>query len=132
MNLRSSRFLLVPALALIFLLAQPAALWSQCSVATTGVNDFGSIISVYKILNTAGTCVSVGNMNVNACFPTTSPNFTVFLAASAPSAAMMPSCSFVCDCGTVTGIGFTIDSTDGLPVELMDFAVEDDSERASS
>ena len=128
MNPRSSRFLLIPALALICLLAQPVALVAQC--APTGpamINTFTPNRSVYYFLTMSGTCMSVANMNVNACFPTAVPNMTNIVVASATTMAVMPSCSWTCQCGASTPT-FQIDGNDGLPVELMDFAIEGEVE----
>lgn len=100
---------------------------AQCAVTTTMVNTFGTAISVYKNLSVPATCMSLMNQNVNACFPTASPNNTTILVASANTMAMMPSCSWSCMCGTAT-ITVVTDSSDGLPVELLEFSVDDVAE----
>jgi hypothetical protein len=123
---RNSWLRLLPVLLLLVgLLLQPAPLEAQCSVATTQIMTLGTIMVVYKILNGPYNCGTT-MMNALFCNPTAMTG-TSFLHASAMAATMNPSCAWTC---TGTGGGtcatVTIDVNDGLPVELMEFSVEDE------
>ena len=132
MPTRLSRFWLVPVLALVCLCAQPVAVQAQCvttggvMVSTPGAN---TMIAYYN-LTAPGMCMSVAANNA-ACFPASTNQTTTFLSASAMTPVTNPSCSWTCNCGTGTQ-NFSIDSSDGLPVELMDFEVEDDESSESA
>jgi hypothetical protein len=118
-------FSLLTVLLVAGLLGQPAPLEAQCSVVSTSAMTFGTVMVVYKILNAPYNCGTT-MMNALFCNPTAMTN-TSFLHASALAATMTPSCAWVC---TGTGGGtcatVTIDGNDGLPVELMEFSVEDE------
>ena len=123
-NARKSRFWLVPALVLACLLVQPVGVASQCMVMSTptGTLSAGMIITALKVLSTAANCSLTMTMAAS-CNPV-GPSVTASLFASAhtsTTATMSVSCGWNCGCGAVT-----IDGTDGLPVELMDFGIEDE------
>lgn len=126
MEVRQSRSWLVVALILVALVVGPVAVQAQCVVSSTNQSSFPPTIFVTKTLTTSGACHTVANNNVLACFPAAGTVTTMFLVASASTAATNPSCSWQCTCGGVGNI--RIDKTDGLPVELMDFEVVDGDE----
>lgn len=100
---------------------QPARVESQCMVAvtTTQMNSMLQIVS--KTLSAMYQCTLTMSMNVMNCAPGTMGDNTSILTGSVtlPLPAMSPTCAWNCvGCGTVT-----IDGSDGLPVELLDFKV---------
>ena len=105
------------------MLVQPARVEAQCMTGGPIVNPVLPNISVYRVLATMVVCRSTMNMNVNGCFPTTVPQSTVFLVASAPAAAMSASCAWTCACPGSPNQAFSTTNDDGLPVELLDFKV---------
>lgn len=106
------------------LLCFPAALQSQCNVASTLTQmAMASDTTVYKILSAAAFCQSTA-MNAVFCSPTAGGNTTTFLLANAMSMTVNPYCHWDCGCGTGSPPDIVIDGNDGLPVELMDFSVE--------
>lgn len=110
------------ALAAVIPLAAASTMNGQCIISTTKVNEFPPNVSVYKILTSVASCLSTKNNNVNACFPSATPNNTIFLVASAPTFATNASCAWYCNCGGIGG-NIIIDGNDGLgqpplPVEL--------------
>ncbi len=123
MKYLKSRLWIAPVLVLSCLLVQPMNLTAQCSVSTTQVSAGATTIIITKTLTAAGDCRSLMNNNVLGCFPAAAPQNTSLLVASALVASTNPSCSFQCTCTSITSV-FTIDGTDGLPVELMDFSIE--------
>ena len=97
----------------------PSQAMAQCSVTFTATGSYTmggmDVNYVIKYLSTTYTCTVSMSTNVIACnggVNTTAVSGTAY--PSIPSAA----CGFNCDCGTVT-----IDGSDGLPVELLDFSV---------
>ncbi|MDA8018201.1 MAG: hypothetical protein MPN21_12210 [Thermoanaerobaculia bacterium] len=112
---------LVLILLLACLLAQPTAVESQCSVSTTVTMMFGGTTAVYKILTAPALCQTT-MMNAFFCSPTAAMTTNFLLASN--MGTVNPSCAWSCACGTGAPPHVTIDSSDGLPVELMDFAVE--------
>lgn len=109
------------AAVLVALAIQAAPAGAQaCTVTNTYVYMGATFNSVMKTLNGTYVCMYVTGMNASLCAPpATQPRMTV--TASAAVGTPMPSCQWTCTggCGTVT-----IDNTDGLPVELMEFDVE--------
>ncbi len=123
-----SRFWIVPMLILICSLCSSESVEAQCVVTNTSIDMPGTITTVVtKSLSAATNCTSVPTqMNAVDCNPGAGGASTDYLTADAMAATMNPRCVWVCGCGTTMNPGVTIDASDGLPVELMDFAVEDD------
>ena len=124
MKNRSAWLWLVAFVMLIGLIGQPPATEAQCAVTYTNQTSFPPTMIVTKQLSGMAVCSLVGQ-NALSCFPGTGvPMSTSFLLASAnPSATMSPFCSWTCSCGT-GGFSVISDSSDGLPIELLDFRVE--------
>ena len=113
--------LLVTSLALVAVESN-----AQC---TTSITNSGTVTMTatpyYFITKTLGgtfNCQLTATNNVLNCQP--GPTIGVsssvsYVYATAATAATNPSCAWNCGCGAVT-----IDTNDGLPVELMDFSVE--------
>ena len=129
MDIRKSSFRTLFLLALISLFALPLPLGSQCMTAITAMGTSGTPAYVYigKSATNANTCTLTMFMNAFGCFPgnqfppvTGVTGMGGMLTASAYTTATNPSCGWVCDCGAIT-----IDTGDGLPVELMGFEIED-------
>ena len=130
MILRKTPIWLAAILVLAAVLAQPAAVEAQCMVAGAMVGTYTSMGTttktyVLKYLNGTYNCSLTNMMNVDDCNASPSAN-TMTLSAVAFNAATNPSCAWNCTggCGTVT-----IGISDGLPVELMEFSVEDETAR---
>jgi len=111
---RHPRRVLVLAFASALVLPLPAR--AQCVVTNTLPSTLTMTVFIVKYLSMSTTC-STTAMNAFLCSPT-APAFVMTLSASAYTSTTNPFCSFNCGCGTVT-----IDGSDGLPVELMDFDV---------
>ena len=113
------------AIVLLSLLAQPAA---QAQCATVGGSTTSNFFAIYvdKGLNKVAACELVLSQNVLGCSPATLSD--VFkLAAIAKLSATSPVCQWQCDCGSgYRSQLLTIDGSDGLPVELMSFSVDDE------
>ncbi len=112
--------LLVLIVASIFI--QPARVESGCAVTSTSNQMIGNAYTILKFLGGFTNCTRTMNMAMT-CSPA-GPLSTSGLLARATTgtiATMSVSCGWTCGCG-----GVTTDGSDGLPVELMDFAVEDD------
>lgn len=124
MDSRKPKTWLTAVLVTVGLLAVPTAVTSQCVVASTMTQMPGSMSTdVAKILTAPAFCQSTA-MNAAFCSPTAGGFTTTYLLANAMSATMSPFCNWDCACGTGTPPDVVIDGSDGLPVELMDFAVE--------
>jgi len=104
-------------LAGLLILTPPS--YSQCLVTNTVVNP-GSYNQVVKYLNGTYQCYRVASNNVSLCAPAV-PFLRTRITASAAAMYTNPTCQIYCTggCGTIT-----IDGSDGLPVELMDFTVD--------
>ena len=113
-------------LVLVVFLPTPPQAGAQCVVTNTVVQDFTTLIIVDKTLSAATTC-TLTMMNASFCFPSYAPANTAVLVASAFTATANPSCAWTCGCGSVT-----TDGSDGLPVELMEFSIDDSAEKISS
>jgi len=117
--------MLVPILILICLFVLPAQVGSQCNVTMT--NSFPTLsptIMIFtKTLSAPTVCMTTG-MNAAFCFPGAAPFATNMLYASAFSGTANPFCNWSCGCGVGPAPHVTINSSDGLPVELMDFSIE--------
>ena len=135
MDIRRSRFWPAPALVLVWALVPAvSASAAQCPTFTSlgsGVAMGMNYIHVSKTFPASHSCYLTMYMNVFACFPggqtptgpmTGTPAVNViFLQASAFTTATNPSCGWMCSgCGAVL-----IDGGNGLPVELMEFSVEE-------
>jgi len=128
MGQRKISYLLIPMLMLVGLFILPTCGQSQC--VTTNVY-VGSATApgppynfVIKYMSAPGSCTLTMTMNARNCNPGTAGFSTSLLWAYANTTAVSPSCQWACDCGTVT-----TDSSDGLPVELMSFSVEDEADK---
>ena len=125
MDIRSSWFRLV--LVLVMLLGIPAAVDSQCAVTmqmTTTFTGTPDLIIITKTLSMAGNCVTAMS-NADGCGRAPAASMATMLVASAYTNTMNPYCSWVCNCGSgYTNENIVTDSSDGLPVELMDFSIE--------
>lgn len=132
-EIRKLRFWLVPVVALVGSLVQPLAVNAQCNTTGVSMGTTGTPAYIYvaKAISNANTCTLTMFMNVFACHPGGQPPVTgitrmgTMLTASAFTTATNPSCGWVCNCGTAMNPGVTITTADGLPVELMDFGIED-------
>jgi hypothetical protein len=109
-------------LLLLCLLLQPAGIGAQCMIVGTdmGSGTQGGMNYRYgvKYLSMDFQCTVTMQMNMIGCSPDPT-NSTDFLSGAAFTTAVDPTCAWDCACGTVT-----ITNVD-LPVELMDFAIED-------
>ena len=125
MDTRKNRFWLLPIVILICLFTLPADVGSQCNVISTMqyLANSPTTITIVKTIGPGGWCRST-MMNASSCFP--GPGYAPWsmLQAVAMSATVNPSCAWQCTCGTGALPHFIIDSSDGLPVELMDFTIE--------
>ena len=123
MSQHAWRFSLIAVFVLFWMVVPANDAVAQCSVTSTYQGNFTtmgmSANYVSKYLSTSYTCSLTMSMNVFNCYPSGAGTYTSILYASAYTTATNPSCGWTCDCGPVT-----IDGSDGLPVELMDFAVE--------
>ncbi len=122
---------LIAILAVV--LFAPAPVDSQCAVTnTTPGFTSPSFIQIYKTLSMAGDCVTTMS-NAFGCGRAPAASMATMLIASAlPMSTMNPYCNWVCDCGA----GYTAESistgpADGLPVELMDFSIDDEDATGS-
>jgi len=127
MYVRKPKSLLGTLLIIVGLFFQPINANAQCSVSSVSSNT-GTIggmnyIWVSKYLSSSESCSLTMSMNVINCYP--DPGSSVSsLGASAYTTAIDPSCGWNCGCGQVT-----IDGSDGLPVELLDFSIGQVSEK---
>ncbi len=119
-----SRFWLVPLAVLICVLVGAQTLESQCPVTSTTTDMPGTMITIVsKYLSLPYLCTSIpAQMNAVDCNPGVAGFVTTLLTAERVTATMMAKCAWTCaGCGMVT-----IDGSDGLPVELMNFGFEDE------
>lgn len=131
---RRSSFRLVAFLAVVALMAHGAPAQAQCSVTNAGGGTTAGNIYVYKTVAAATKCKLTGFNNVLECHPGGQPptmtgatRLNGFVTATAAPMAINPYCKWKCYCPTgPTTAQVTISGSDGLPVELMDFAIEDD------
>lgn len=117
-ELRSS----LTGLTLLAAMSVPGVVKAQCMVMSTNVLMPGTMtVLIEKYLSNSYSCMSVATMmNALDCNPGAAGSFTSLLSAEAVTATMDPACSWVCTgCGNVT-----IDGSDGLPVELLEYSVE--------
>lgn len=125
MPIRKSTIWLAAVLILAALVGRPAPVGAQCVVTNTdtGSNVAMTYMYVNKTLTAPYFCTLTMSMNVIACNLSGGAGTTNVLSASAFNTAVNPTCGWNCACGIVT-----IDGSDGLPVELMEFSVEDEGE----
>ena len=126
MDLKRSR-LWLGSLLLICLLVQPVGVGAQCMTVSvvTGGGTQGGMNYMYAIKYLSGTysCMFVMSMNAISCDPNPADTMATALTGSAyTGVGLTASCSWNCDCGTVT-----ITEVD-LPVELMGFEIEGEGE----
>ncbi len=127
MNTRKLRLWLVSVLILACLLVVPAQVRSQCNVTNTmSYLTFAPMtVFITKTLSAPASCMTTA-MNAFGCFPGSMFFNQAQLNATALSGTVGPFCNWSCTCGTGAPPHVTTGPADGLPVELMDFAVEDD------
>ena len=107
--------------AVVSLVVLPVGLEAQCGVANTVVTTSTGYVTVVKTLSAIYLCQLMMPTNAVNCFPnnTATPVPASYLSAAAATAMVSPFCNWMCNCGPVS-----INSSDGLPVELMAFSVE--------
>jgi hypothetical protein len=100
--------------------------WAQCGPYYTAKNTLAMSYQVLKYPAGvgAGGCTIVG-INNASCFPLTAGQFVGTLSAKATFGATNPSCMWMCACAAPGLVPVSINSSDGLPVELLEFEVED-------
>ena len=98
---------------------------AQCVPYGTAVyTSIAGQVTVFKNLPPGAGCSLVATNNANVCYPLAASMAPAsYLMAVAATGATSPSCSWNCFCVPASG-AVTIDSSDGLPVELMAFSVE--------
>lgn len=111
----------------LFLSTMPAA--SQCMVASTpttmGTQGGMAYIGVSKVLSGSYLCsLKVSSNVIPFCNLAGGAATVTYLTAAAFTTAANPICQWSCDCG-MGPESIAIDGNDGLPVELMEFSVED-------
>ena len=123
MILRSPKLAFASILLLSCLLIQPVGLDAQCVTdGSPNVAMFGTTVVITKYLTAPTTCTGTVS-NAFACLPSLGEVRTMQTYLGASAQTMMstnPSCAWNCGCGSIN----TNAANDGLPVELMDFAVE--------
>ena len=137
MESRNARFWLGPVSILCCLLAGPQGLEAQCGVTmgcivTNKTTYFypdatsPTFIRISKMLNPAAVNCPDPAMNAYGCGEVPGNANATKLVASALTATVAPFCNWVCNCGAgCTSQSISINSQDdGLPVELMDFEIE--------
>lgn len=133
---------LIRILVLCFLLAvltYPPAIEAQCvrgavmctNHATLPQRTCSASVMCSGFPGTStGTLLTAGSNNVISCSPTSTTIFTpgtlMIVAVANPTAPTSRSCSWDWNSGyeSITG-SFSITTADGLPVELMDFSIDD-------
>lgn len=135
MNIHRNTSRLGSSLILASLPIQPLSVEAQCSSNTqtsTGVTGMGMKFNhVVKYLGGFKSCSSTMWMGSTTmdwmtmdsfyCYPT-SPTTTQHVSATAFTTAPSPSCGWVCTaCGPAGTV--TIDKSDGLPVQLLEFGI---------
>ena len=127
MRILKPNSLLGALLVFAVLLFQPLSADAQCMVSSvstgSGITGGMNYNYVIKYLSSSNTCSLTMQMNVISCAPS-APGYGDALTASAYTVTISPSCGWSCGCGPVV-----IDSTDGLPVELMGFSIEAEVEK---
>lgn len=126
---RTSWLRLVPVLVIVLLLSGPTAVQSQCAnvAGQMTMTDTAtpSFIAITKTLAAAANCMTTA-MNALGCGESPASPFETMLTASALTGTMTPYCQWLCTCGGRGTVVVRTDSSDGLPVELMEFAIEAD------
>ena len=123
MRILKPNSLLGALLVFAVLLFQPLSADAQCMTFSTSIGGGTTYNYVVKYLSSSYVCNLTMSMNVIACNPSAAATRSL-LSASALTASTNPSCGWSCGCGPVV-----IDSTDGLPVELMGFSIEAEVEK---
>ncbi len=123
---------------IVILFVAPASSYAQCTATSTtfttgpGVGQFvDKTLSMLTATVLGGGC-TVGVATPPAFCGRVAPNI---VRAGAPLASLPTpvACNFVCNTTGVPGTcNVTIDNSDGLPVELMDFAIEEDEDPSDS
>ena len=147
-----NRYKVASNLGGVFLIV-PSAGYGQCAVLGTPMYTGATFQIVGKLLSgfTATVVCTVGmSMNVTVCkfdgsampgdlgcpgTPNTMPcalPYAMHMFTGSPTAR---SCTFMCgDCDPASGnqtVAIVVNNADGLPVELMDFSLEEDHEEAT-
>ncbi len=139
MKTRQLRFWLGLVSVFVCLLLGPAAAEAQCGV-TMGCTVVGqttyffpnpttyTYIRITKTLNMAANCPDPTGANANAfaCGESPSNAAATKLIAAAETGTATPLCNWACNCGVgCNPQAISISGADGLPVELMDFGIEE-------
>ena len=116
------------ALIALLLTYQPIDVEAQCSVVSTQKTTTGNSRHITKFLGPDGPYLCAQTASMSAmCSPGVTQSVT-FVHAFARTTAMSPSCMWHCIfCGTITSNTITSNGSDGLPVELMEFSIEQES-----
>ena len=135
MDVRKSLLPLIAALAVFVLIGHGAPADAQCVTSITSSGGGPTATFIAKAVTNATMCTLTA-FNDADCHPggnyppvigvmLTTPN--VYLSATRYMGMSNPSCGWTCDCGAVTS-----NASDGLPVELMEFEIEDDESSESA
>ena len=147
--IRSGRFGLIKALVTVrkrfavfamLWLVLPSA-WAQCPFGMVMCADAGAVGAMLRECNVYLTTGSFYNVcsttssNAQDCGKSTAVkkaakgvNTNGLRALANTGLTTMPFCQWQCDCGAGPET-FRIDGGDGLPVELMDFSIEESADR---
>jgi len=112
-------------LIVLMLAYQPSNVEAQCSIVSTQQTTMSFFRHVKKYLG-AGPYLCARTQSMSAmCLPDVTGNVTYF-HAYARATAMTPSCMWRCIfCGTINASNtITSNGSDGLPVELIEFSIE--------
>lgn len=117
------------SLALLFvsLSLLPGSVMGQCVVINTMSYTTSAPATVFitKTLSSAAMCrVTVSGDGAAQCFPGTMYFNTAMLYAVRTGGSPDPFCNWECDCGTGAPPHVTTGTSDGLPVELMEFQID--------
>lgn len=125
MNSENKVKVAVLIVAFLALVLGPAAVHAQCMVTSTFQNTYftgSTTFFVSKQLGGTYPCRLTAR-NARSCNPgVTSSTNVSYLSATAVVATTNPFCNWVCDCGGGPTL-ISINTSDGLPVELMEFDV---------
>lgn len=121
MKERRPRTLLLSIVLGLGLIVTPAGVDAQCAVTATTVTGTPSARTVV-VMGINRVCNAGIGMNGATCFPNAVANAMTWSAMANAMTAVSPSCTWNCVLTTVCIL--TIDASDGLPVELMEFSVE--------
>jgi len=119
------RIITLCALLLVVMLQfAPSSAEAQCGIHSEMFTTMGTSMFVFKKLTQTGKCAFTMSNNAIICDPLLVQGslYTRTLSALASGMAISPSCAWTCSCAGVGGI-ITINGSDGLPVELLEFSI---------